>query len=484
MPRLITGFSSCTSSAKRKQIVSTDPLISIAKLTDSHKPKYQVIADELVQSILTGHLAMGEKLPPQRDLAARLGVTAGTVSRAYASLERQGLATARVGDGTYVRALEQGSGAGFTEPAHATIDLAHNVAIPTDDVRALQSVLESLSVSPDALRKALNYQPETGLLQHREAGARWLRRFGTRGHWRRVMVTHGAQHGLASVLRTLAHPGDAILTETLSYPGLHALARSLRLQLIGVEIDAEGMVPQALERAVKTFDTKFVYCSPTLHNPTGSTMGIARREEIARVARRCNLLVIEDCVHAAGLQQPPPALSTWLPERSFLLSSFSKVLAPGLRVGFLEAAPEWLDKLAASIRADSWMVAPLLPEIASRWIDSGEIDHLIDLQRQAIGQRLEIARTALDGFEFKSDPEYPLLWMPLPDPWRAGQFAAALRHAGVLVRTADYFAVGRSAVPHALRISLNAAQNADQVGAGLNILKALIHHPPTAPVAP
>ena len=442
--------------------MSFEQLITIASLSDPNKPKYQAIADDLAQSIVAGQFAVGEKLPPQRDLAHRLGVTAGTISRAYASLERQGLASARVGDGTYVRAISHAA-SGVAVPQTLPIDLAHNVAIPSEDVQALQRAFETLSQNPEVLAQVLSYQPEAGLLRHRQAGAQWLQRFGTTGQASRVMVTHGAQHGLACVLRTLARPGDTVLTESLSYPGLQALARSMRLQLIGIEMDADGMVPEALERAAKTYDTKFMYCSPSLHNPTGTTMPIARREAIAAVARRCNLLVMEDCVHAAAQATPLPALSTWLPDRSFLLSSFSKVIAPGLRVGFLEASPEWLDKFAGSIRADSWMVAPLMPEIASHWIHSGELDHLIGLQRQAIAERLHVAKGALSGLDFKSDRDYPLLWMPLPEPWRAGQFSAALRHAGVLVRTADHFAVGRSAAPHAIRISLNSPATVEQL---------------------
>ena len=95
-----------------------------------------------------------------------------------------------------------------------------------------------------------------------------------------------------------------------------------------------------------------------------------------------------------------------------------------------------------------------------------------------------MAQGALSGLDFKSDHDYPLLWMPLPEPWRAGQFAAALRHAGVLVRTADHFAVGRSAAPHAIRISLNSPATVEQLSSGLTVLKTLLDGPPTAPMDP
>lgn len=464
--------------------MSFNQLISAIQLGDSSKPKFQAIADELAHSILSGQIAIGEKLPPQRDLAHRLGVTTGTVSRAYASLERQGLASARVGDGTYVRALEKVQAESNEEVLAVPIDLAHNVAIRSEEAQALQLAFEELSADPQALHQVLSYQPETGLRRHREAGAQWLRRFGSTGNWNRVMITHGAQHGLMCILSTLARPGDVVLTETLSYPGLQTLARLMRLQLIGVEMDSEGMLPQALEQIAKTLGAKLMYCSPTLHNPTSNTMSIARRADIAGVARRCGLLVIEDTVHASAQASPLPALSTWLPEQSFLLSSFSKVMAPGLRVGYLEAAPAWLDKFAAFTRADCWMVSPLLPEIATRWIYNGTIEKLIASQRQLIGARLACAREILQGLDFKADPDYPLLWFPLPEPWRAGQFSAALRHAGVLVRTADHFAVGRLPAPHAIRISLNAPLSIDQLAVGLNRLKALLVSPPLATMDP
>ena len=120
-----------------------------------------------------------------------------------------------------------------------------------------------------------------------------LRRLGTSGYPARVMVTHGAQHAIAAVLRAIARPGDTVLTEALSYPGLIALAQSMRLQLIGVAIDNEGLEPAALDRAARTFRSRLLFCSPTLHNPTGATQSLARRHEIAEIARRRSLLVID-----------------------------------------------------------------------------------------------------------------------------------------------------------------------------------------------
>ena len=454
-----------------------DNLITKSCFQDANKPKYQAIADELAQHILTGQLPTGERLPPQRKLAQRLAVTAGTVSHAYAILEQRGLATARIGDGTYVRSPEQAQA-----PADSVtpVDLAHNVAIPTDDGRALADALQRVAADPLVLRQVLSYQPETGHARHRQAGAHWLRRFGTAGDANRVMVTHGAQHGLSCVLRTLARPGDAVLTESLSYPGLQAQARLMRLQLIGIETDALGLLPDALEHAARNIDAKLLFCSPDLHNPTNASMSQQRREAVAKVIRQRNLLLIEDAVHAAAQAAPLPALSTLLPEQSFLLTSFSKVAGPGLRVGYIEAAPQWLSKLAASMRADCWMVAPLLPEIATDWIESGVADQLIAAQRAAIAERLAVALPLLKGMDYRSHPESPLIWLPLPEPWRAGQFSAALRQAGVLVRTADHFAVGRSAAPHAVRISLNAAKSVAEIASGVQTLVGLLQGAPMA----
>jgi len=450
-------------------------LISEHRWAEAQKPRHEVIAAEIEKIIRGGEIPPGEKLPTHRDLARRIGVTTGIISRAYALLVKRGLLSARVGDGSYVRELERvGEGEDGGDPLPGMIDLSHNVAVSTDEIAAMQATLAQLAQDPQGMLRTVQYQSESGSWRHREAAGHWFSRFGLSSDPNRVMITHGAQHGLACVLRALVHPGDTILAEALTYPGLMAVAREMRIQVMGLEMDEQGIVPDALRRAVGMYHAKVLFCSPTLHNPTTSTMGWMRRDEIASVALECKLVVIEDVVHAAMSREPLPALSTALPSNSFVLSSFSKVLAPGLRVGYVHAAPTWFPKVAHSMRADCWMAAPLLPEVVTRWLEQGEIDRLIGLQRKAIEARLELLRQRLDGLHYRSSPDLPFVWLPLPEPWSTAQFSAVLRESGVQVRIADHFAAGRSQPAHAVRISVNAVTSEEQLAHALDVVAATV----------
>ncbi len=248
-------------------------------------------------------------------------------------------------------------------------------------------------------------------------------------------------------------------------------------------MDDEGLLPDALEQAARSYGSRMLFCTPSLHNPSTATMSLARRTAIAAVLKRHKMLLMEDVVHAAALAQPLQAISSMLPEQSFLLASFSKVMAPGLRVGYLEASAPWLDKVAASIRADLWMVAPLMPEIVTRWLESGQAERLVARQRQAIAERLELANRCLHGLRFRWTPDLPHLYLPLPASWTVTRFSAALRQAGVLVRTMDHFAAGRGTPAAAVRVSLNAATSIDDLRQGLQALATVMHEGPAATAA-
>jgi DNA-binding transcriptional MocR family regulator len=466
-------------------------------LSRSSEPKYRAIAHAYAQAIHGGQMLPGEKLPAHRLLAKKLSVTTGTVSRAYAELERCGMVVARVGDGTYVaepdadgarmpvrtrqtpepweRAVAAAPGAGI---AARLIDLGQNVPMPTDEAFLLTQTLRELAADERLAGELLLYQPEGGRRSHREAGARWLARMGCAVPAERVLVTQGAQHGLACVLRAVLRPGDTIFAEALSYPGIVALARQLRLNLVGIDIDDEGIVPAALERACSLLAPRALFCVPTLHNPTTATLSEARRAMIAEIAVRHHLVVIEDLVPAALLETPPVPLAARLPEHGIVISSLSKAVAPGLRIGYVQAPQDWVGKILAVIRSDCWMTSPLAAEIAARWIVNGDVDRLIEQQRAQVAARQAIAAEVLAGWSYRTDPASAHLWLPLAEPWRAAEFSAALRQAGVLAKTADSFVIGRGSAPHAVRLSLGGARSHEALREGLQLLARTLRNGP------
>jgi DNA-binding transcriptional MocR family regulator len=199
----------------------------------------------------------------------------------------------------------------------------------TGEATALCVTLREIANDERLAAELLQYAPEAGSMRHRLAGAAWLGRAGSPASASRVLVTQGAQHALASVLRAVARPGDTVLAEVVSYPGIIALARQLRLHLVGVEIDAEGLVPAALELACKSLHPRAIFCVPTIHNPTTATMSSERRDAVADILQRHGVLLIEDLVPAMLLEAPPEPLSTRLPDQSFLIAGLSKSVAPG-----------------------------------------------------------------------------------------------------------------------------------------------------------
>lgn len=457
-------------------------------LANSALPRYQAISQAICEVIDGGQAVIGEKLPPHRTLAAALKVTVGTVSRAYARLEEQGRVMSRIGDGTYVLARHAPQPDmplhGEDEPVPAgLVDLGRNVIVDIGQDRALAETLLEISQDAAARQRALDYQAECGHPWHRAIAARWLGQFGIASSPERVALTNGAQHALACLLRILTMPGDTVLCEALSYPGIVTLAQQMRLQLLCVEVDEEGIVPEALEQMCRAFDSRLLFCVPTLHNPTTATMSLERRLRIADIARRHHLQIIEDAAPAVLLPEPPPALAALLPEQVFFVTSLSKSVSPGLRFGVVQAPRAWSGKLAAVIRANCWMATPLTVEIACRWLEDGRLLQLLDAQRADIAKRRQLATSYLEGQQWLSYPGSPHCWLQLPAAWRISEFSTMLRRRQVAIKSGDAFTVGRTPSPHAVRLCLSGAGTPAQLEQGLAILRQTLLDGPEAYLA-
>ena len=437
-------------------------------------PRYRAILDALAQDISTGLLPPQTRLPTHRELAEELGVTVGTVSRAYAEAARRGLVSGEVGRGTFVNgAVSAGEGA----EAAGLVDLGQNHPPdpPMQPQRAaLLAALGSVIIHPGAGR-LLDYPAAGGNGADREAGASWIGRAGVPVSADDVLVCTGSQHGLTVVLATLLEPGDLLLTEALTYAGVKAVAGLLHLRLRGLPIDAQGLRPDALEDACREGGAKALYLIPTHHNPTTAVMPETRRREVVAVARAHGLAIVEDDVHGLLPEQRPRPIAVLAPERSYYLTSTSKTLAPGLRIAYVAAPPAMVPRLAASLRATTWAVAPLTAAVASAWIRDGTADALLAARRQEARERQAIAALRLAGADVETQPEAYYLWLRLPEPWRGEAFAAEARARGVVVTPAEAFAVGREPAPHAVRLCLGAARTREALGRGLEVVAKLLH---------
>lgn len=445
-------------------------------------PLYLSIADAIGADSASGRLAPGTRLPTHRDLAERLGITVGTVTRAYAEAARRGLVSGEVGRGTFVRGAAAEyvalGAAGVGEASLVDLSLNHPPAAAGHPGDALGKTLAALSKRA-GLDGLLAYPPEGGAADHREAGAAWIARTGLKAAPDHVLVTNGSQHGMTALFASLLRPGDVVLTEALTYPGMKALASLLHLRLQGVAMDELGLRPDAVEAACRS-GAKAVYCVPTLHNPTTAVMPEARRKEIAAIARAHNLLIVEDDVHGLLPENAPRPISAFAPELSCYLTGTAKSLAPGLRIGYILAPPPLVPRLAAGIRATTWMATPLMAEIASRWIRDGVADEILRRRRQEAAARQKLASALLGRFHFQSHTFAYHLWLHLPEPWRSEAFVDQSRRRGVAVNPAQAFLVGRGAAPHAVRVCLGAPRDRAQLDKGLRVLVEILEGAPEA----
>lgn len=445
-------------------------------------PRYLAIAEQLARDLDSGKLKPGDRLPTHRDLAWTLGVTVGTVTRAYAEAERRGLIAGEVGRGTFVRERVSDAPPALPLPDDDFVDLARNFPVQEVPNDAITRTIAESAGSPEIARM-LAYAPNLGLPAHRAAGAEWLARHGLRALPAEVGVVNGAQHGMTLAMAAVARAGDTVLTEHLTFYGMKSAATLLGLRLHGVAMDEYGLVPEALETACRQHAPKALYCIPTLQNPTTAIMPAERRATVAEICKRHGVVIVEDDIYGFLQTGAPPPVSSFAPDNSVFVTSLSKCVAPGLRIGFVKAPPTILERMSSALRATTWMATPLMGEIGARLIRSGDAARLAEAQRAEAIARQAIAATRLAGFDYATHASCFHIWLTLPEPWRREEFAAQARHRRVGVAPAEAFAVGRAPVPHAVRLGLSAARDRATLDRALGIVAELLREGPDRGIA-
>ena len=408
-------------------------------------PRYRAIAEALAADIAGGALPPGKRLPTHRDLAWRLGVTVGTVSRAYAEAERRGLVTGEVGRGTYVRAPDKAIAPGPAwDHAEASdfVDFSFNIPAGGGEAAAFAATLSRLAASP-ALGDLLHYRSSRERQADCTAGAAWVGRSRLPATAAQIVLTNGGQHGVATILSVLTRPGDAVAVECLTYPGFRALADLLGLRLLGLAMDEDGLLPEAFEAACRERPLKALYTMPTLQNPLAIVMPEARRRAIAEIAGRYDVPIVEDDVLGFLVAEPPPPLSVFAPAHAFYVTSTSKSMAPGLRIGYVHAPAAWVGRLHAALRATTYMAAPLDAAVVSSVDRRRHGRPLRRGQAAAAEARARLVAELLPPGALRRHRDASHLLMSPPSYWRAEEFAGAARRRGVGVTPLAAFTVDR-----------------------------------------
>jgi len=432
------------------------------KLVGNERPRYLAIVHALEVDIAAGAIAAGARLPPQRDLAETLGVSVGTVTKAYSEAERRGLIAGEIGRGTYVKEVPS------PHNPKKIINLALNVAPPTGEDQFIAGALSAV-LERGNLGDLLDYSSHQGRREHREAICNWLSQSGLALEPANVVVTHGAQHGILIALSLVANPGDTILTECFTYSGIAALAGYNRYRLYGVEMDPGGLLPDALDHAFSTTGARVLYTMPTFQTPTNAILSPERREAIGAVLRRHNAYLIEDDVYGFLHPAPLKPLSTETPEQAFYITSFAKSVAPGLRVGAAVIPIAYRDGIANALRATSWMAAPITAEILAQLIRTGDLSRLVALKRAEAVRRTEVAarmlplRTPRDRF-----PSFHV-WLPVEDQGSLAGLVSRVGLHGVSMAPPTYVAPGRG-TPSGIRLCLGAPTSMKELEAALQIV--------------
>ena len=455
-------------------------------LTSVTGPKYKAVAQTIRDGVARGELAEGEKLPPVRDLAWKLGITPGTVARAYTILTDEGMLMAEVGRGTFV--APKRSFAPLFTPIEVDSSI-HNQEEQTYQVNLFSPHLPGVGQAA-LIRQLLSdiaHDPPSGMMHYpsrqtsklaREAAVKWLKN-APLGAFREgdLTLTNGGQNAILIVMQAvLRGRRPTILVEELAYPGFRRAAELLRVNVVPVAMDKDGILPDALAAACEAYEAQILCTSPEVHNPTCGFTPLERREEIVTVARKHDLQILEDDCYRMGAADAP-TYRMLAPERGWYVASISKTVTPALRIGIAVAPEGKGSKLRRAAEHSFFGLATPITDLCARLLTHPQLDALTTKARMGTNTYVESAVNILGGYDLHWRKDVPFLWLKLPEGWRAGAFCQAAEAVGVQIRPAEEFACRDARAPHAVRMAINAGVRLENFEAAISRLRDLLDNP-------
>ena len=450
---------------------------------DSLLPLYQQIQHFLREQIKAGVLLPETQLPASREMAGNLGVSRVTVINAYAELEAEGLVYSQPGSGTFVAPLSTGLSEPSSEqlsnddwpmwqqellsrawlPSQWEVEQLEDAAVCPERISFAEGLGATEFFPVNDFRKtlqvvlrrdgsaALDYGDRAGYLPLRTTIAQILTGQGIPVHPDRVLVTSGSHQALVMVAWLLLRPGDVVLVESPTYAGVIDLFRAMSVRLLGIPVDEHGMQVELVEDALRTVRPQLIYTIPTFHNPTGTCLTGHRRRYLIALASRYNVPILEDDF-AGDLRyegRTLPALKSLDPGGHVIyVSTFSKVLMPALRVGFLVASGPVYERLLAYKRFSDLATSNLMQRALEAYITVGRYQiHLRrachEYRRRRDAMLAALARYAPDGTRWITPQGGLFLWLQLPDGLSADELYPIALEEGVSFTPGSVFFPGR-----------------------------------------
>jgi DNA-binding transcriptional MocR family regulator len=443
---------------------------------DSAQPLYGQIAHEVRRRIRNGALPAGTRLPTVRELAAQLGVTRLTVHSAYEELQSGGWVEATVGRGTFVaqqlNPLES-SDLGSEMSARGLLnDMVRMAMMPgmrsmamADAAHEFYPTREFARAMNDALDggpSIYGYPASLGDPLLRTVLAELLHDRGVRAAPDELLITSGATHGLSLIAQTLARPGDTVLVEQPSYLGALNIFGTQGLRIVEIPMDAEGLVVDALPALIEQHQPRFIYTVPTYHNPVGVCLSPARRTALVELAARTRIPVIEDDIYGwlpLDGAAPPAIKRDDHAAMVVFVSSFSKTLLPGLRLGFVAAAPALIARLSLTRQANDLAGPTLLQRAMALYLQRGRFQSHLRRVIPRYRERRDALLTAMTR-HFPSDMRWSeptggfCVWVHLPPEVCPTDLYLAGIERGVAFAPGDFFFAGSAPAPF-MRLSFS-----------------------------
>ena len=443
------------------------------------RPVYMSLVKAIESDIRAGVLKFGEQMPTHRDLAYDLGVSVQTVSRAYDELASRNLIAGEIGRGSFVRANATEAQPPFIPNSSSSSVIDLSILKPVVSTRHEDEMRKALAELSEGLTRQMvsSFRPNNAHQEHRKNSIAWLTLCGVDVHPDSVLITDGATPALTVALISAARSGSTLLVEEITHHTILPLARYLGVNITPVKMDKNGAKPAAIDAACRKNEVCALYLGPNGENPWGYIMPLDRRREIANIARKHDIYIIENGVFGPLPNTKIPPIAALAPERTFYATSFTKCVMPGLRTGYLVAPERIMPSVLNRHLIMNWMANPLSAEIASRWVESGLANDLVEWQRVSLKERHKLVSTCLPKGSYQGFSGGLHVWVDVPKDWGEQEFVSHAHHRGVATAPSKPFIASDDYESSSIRISVGSSSY-DELKQGLKIISNLLASAP------